>query len=149
MSKLVVDATGNDLTYRINGAAMVVHNKIGPGFKEEIYERALKNELINLGIEVEDQHPVPVEVDGEQVGIFYLDLLVEGQVVVEIKAFAHLLTNDEIAQMLNYLKATELQVGLLFNFGRRKLEHRRVFPSKDIKSVQRVGRDDVMKSERG
>jgi GxxExxY protein len=74
---------------------------------------------------------------------------VEGQVVVEIKAFAHLLTNDEIAQMLNYLKATELQVGLLFNFGRRKLEHRRVFPSKDIKSAQRVGRDDVMKSERG
>jgi len=56
MSKLVVD----DLTYRINGAAMAVHNKIGPGFTEEIYERALKNELINLGIEVEDQHPVPV-----------------------------------------------------------------------------------------
>ena len=49
---------------------MSVHNKIGPGFKEEIYERALKNELTNLGIEVEDQHPVPVEVDGEQVGIF-------------------------------------------------------------------------------
>jgi GxxExxY protein len=89
-----------------------------------------------------------VDVDGEQVGIFYLDLLVEGQVVVEIKAFAHLLTNDEIAQMLNYLKATGLQVGLLFNFGRRKLEHRRVFPSKDIQSVQRTGRDDVLKSER-
>jgi len=149
MSKLVVDATGNDLTYRINGAAMAVHNKIGPGFKEEIYERALKNELINLGIAVEDQYAVPVEVDGEQVGIFYLDLLVEGQVVVEIKAFAHLLTNDEIAQVLNYLKATGLLVGLLFNFGRRKLEHRRVFPSKDMKPVGRVGRDDVMKSERG
>ena len=49
---------------------MSVHNKIGPGFKEEIYERGLKNELTNLGIEVDDQHPVPVEVDGEQVGIF-------------------------------------------------------------------------------
>ena len=61
---------------------MSVHNKIGPGFKEEIYERALKNELTNLGIEVEDQHPVPVEVDGEQVGIFYLDLLVEGKVEI-------------------------------------------------------------------
>ncbi len=61
---------------------MSVHNKIGPGFKEEIYERGLKNELTNLGIEVDDQHPVPVEVDGEQVGIFYLDLLVEGKVEI-------------------------------------------------------------------
>lgn len=148
MSKLVVDATGNDLTYRINGAAMSVHNKIGPGFKEEIYERALKKELINQGIDVEDQYPVPVEMDGEQVGLFYLDLLVEGHVVVEIKAFAHQLTNDEIAQVLNYLKATKLQVGLLLNFGRRKLEYRRIFPSKDSNPVQRVGRDDVMKSER-
>ena len=149
MSKLVVDTTGNDLTYRIIGAAMTVHNKIGPGFKEEIYERALKNELINQEMEVVDQFPVPVEVDGEQVGLFYLDLLVEGLVVVEIKAFAHQLTNDEIAQVLNYLKATELQVGLLFNFGRRKLEYRRIFPSKNITSIQRVGRDDIQKSDRG
>lgn len=148
MSKLVVDTTGNDLTYRIIGAAMTVHNKIGPGFKEEIYERALKNELINQEMEVVDQFPVPVEVDGEQVGLFYLDLLVEGLVVVEIKAFAHQLTNDEIAQVLNYLKATELQVGLLFNFGRRKLEYRRIFPSKNITSIQRVGRDDIQKSDR-
>ncbi|MDO9087303.1 MAG: GxxExxY protein [Anaerolineaceae bacterium] len=148
MSKLVIDATGNDLTYRIIGAAMNVHNKLGPGYKEEIYERVLKNELISQEIEVADQFPLPVEVDGEQVGMFYLDLLVEGQVVVEIKAFAHQLTNDEIAQVLNYLKATGLQVGLLLNFGRRKLEYRRIFPSKNIVSTQRIGRDDVWKSER-
>ena len=148
MSKLVVDATGNDLTYRIIGAAMSIHNKIGPGFKEEIYERALKNELINHEMETVYQFPVPVEVDGEQIGLFYLDLLVEELVVVEIKAFAHQLTNDEIAQVLNYLKATELQVGLLFNFDRRKLEYRRIFPSKNITSIQRVGRDDVQKSDR-
>lgn len=69
--------------------------------------------------------------------------------MVEIKAFAHLLTNDEIAQVLNYLKATGVQAGLLFNFGRRKLEYRRVFSSKNMNPVQRIGRDDVMKSERG
>jgi GxxExxY protein len=86
MSKLVVDATGNDLTYRIIGAAMTVHNKVGSGYKEEIYERALKNEFISQEIEVADQFPLTVEVDGEQVGLFYLDLLVEGQVVVEIKS---------------------------------------------------------------
>ena len=84
------------MTYRIIGTAMSIHNKIGQGFKEEIYERALKNELINHEMEAVDQFPVPVEVDGEQVGLFYLDLLVEELVVVEIKAFAHQLTNDEI-----------------------------------------------------
>ena len=136
------------MTYRIIGTAMSIHNKIGQGFKEEIYERALKNELINHEMEAVDQFPVPVEVDGEQVGLFYLDLLVEELVVVEIKAFAHQLTNDEIAQVLNYLKATELQVGLLFNFDRRKLEYRRIFPSKNITSIQRVGRDDIQKSDR-
>lgn len=99
-------------------------------------------------MEAVDQFPVPVEVDGEQVGLFYLDLLVEELVMVEIKAFAHQLTNDEITQVLDYLKATELQVGLLFNFGRRKLEYRRIFPSKNITSIQRVGRDDIHKSER-
>jgi len=71
------------------------------------------------------------------------------QAMVEIKAFAHLLTNDEIAQVLNYLKATGVQTGLLFNFGRCKLEYRRVFSSKNMNPVQRIGRDDVMKSERG
>lgn len=149
MSKVVIDATGNSLTYQIIGAAMAVHNKIGPGFKEEIYERALKIELNNQDLEAEAQYPVSVEMDEEQVGLFYLDLLVESQVVVEIKAFSHQLTNDEIAQVLNYLKATKLKVALLFNFGRRKLEYRRVFPSKDSLPIQRIGRDDVRKLERG
>jgi len=77
--------------------------------------------------------------------MFYLDLLVEDQVVVEIKAFSHPLTNDELAQIINYLKATGKEVGLLFNFGRRKLEYRRVFPPKSTGPVQRVGRDNTLK----
>jgi len=148
MSKLVTDSTGNDLTFRIIGAAMTVHNKLGPGYKEEIYERAFALELNSREIEVQTQYPVTVEMDDEQVGLFYLDLFVENQVVVEIKAFSHPLTNDELAQVINYLKATDAPIALLFNFGRRKLDYRRVFPGKDNRPVYRIGRDDVRKSER-
>jgi GxxExxY protein len=148
MSKLVTDSTGNNLTFKIIGAAMAVHNKLGPGYKEEIYERALALELNSREIEVQTQYPVSVEMDDEQVALFYLDLFVENQVVVEIKAFSHPLTNDELAQVINYLKATDAPIALLFNFGRRKLDYRRVFPGKDNRPVYRTGRDDVRKSER-
>jgi GxxExxY protein len=150
MTPLAVDSTGNDLTYRIIGAAMRVHNQLGMGYKEEIYEKALEVELTQQGMSVERQHPVPVEYEAQQVAIFYLDLWVEEQVVVEVKAFSHQLTNDERAQVINYLKALSAPVGLLLNFGRRRLEYRRVFPGKvDSGPVQRLGRDDVQRSRRG
>lgn len=149
MPDLYQDATGNDLTYRVIGAAMAVHNSLGPGYKEEVYERALFAELAQREIGVERQFPVEVYQDGVLVGLFYLDLFVEQSVVVEVKAFSHQLTNDERAQVINYLKATGAPVGLLFNFGRRTLEYKRIFPSRDDGPVQRVGRDDVKKSARG
>ena len=145
---LVTDATGNDLTYRIIGAAMAVHNEIDYGFKEEVYEKALEVKLNHIGINIDRQYEVHVEYEGMQVAIFYLDLFAECQVVIEIKAFSHQLTNDELAQVINYLKATGAPVGLLFNFGRRKLEYRRVFPGKDMKPMQRIGRDNALKPRR-
>jgi len=148
MAPLVQDATGNDLTYRIIGAAMSVHNAIGPGFKEEVYERALAAELDQLKIQVTCQFPVDVIYNEQSVALFYLDMFVKGQVVVEIKAFSHQLTKDEFAQVINYLKAVKAPVGLLFNFGRRKLEYRRIFPGEnDSQPVQRIGRDHVKKRE--
>lgn len=143
MSKLVVDATGNRLTYEIIGAAMAVHNALGPGYKEEVYERALAVELQKREISSERQVPVEVFHEDVPVALFYLDLLVEGIVVVEIKAFSHQLTSDELAQVINYLKATGAPVGLLFNFGRRRLEWARVFPSSSDGPAQRTGRDNV------
>ena len=145
---LVVDATGNDLTYRIIGAAMQVHNEIGYGFKEEVYEKAMEVKLNHADIEPNRQHGVFVEFEGEQVAVFYLDFFAEKKVVVEVKAFSHQLTNDELAQVINYLKATGAPVGLLLNFGRRRLEYRRVFPAKDMKLIQRIGRDDTLRSRR-
>ena len=148
MSELVVDATGNNLTYRIIGAAMAVHNAIGPGYKEEVYERALAVELREREIGVERQFPVQVFHKGAMVALFYLDLFVERTVVVEVKALWYQLTSDERAQVANYLKATQAPVGLLFNFGRRRLEYQRVFPGCDSGPVRRLGRDDVRRSLR-
>jgi GxxExxY protein len=142
---LVVDATENNLTYKIIGLAMQVHNELGYGFKEEVYEKALELKLIQAGIEPNRQYEVFVDYEGERIATFYLDLFPNQQVVVEIKAFSHQLTNDELAQVINYLKASGVPVGLLFNFGRRKLEYRRVFPGKDIKPIHRIGRDNAMK----
>ena len=149
MPGLATDATSNDLTYRIIGAAMAVHNALGPGYKEEVYERALAAELRKREIPARSQHPVEVYHEDVPVALFYLDLFVEDTVVVELKAFSHQLTNDERAQVINYLKATGAPVGLLFNFGRRKLEYKRIFPSRDDGPVQRQGRDDVKESVRG
>jgi GxxExxY protein len=149
VSPLVNDATNNDLTYRIIGAAMAVHNAIGPGYKEEVYERALEVELYQRQIAVVRQYPVPVRHLEEQVALFYLDLYVENQVVVEVKALSHLLTNDERAQVINYLKATGAPVGLLLNFGRRRLDYKRIFPApKNDEPVERTGRDTILKRNR-
>jgi GxxExxY protein len=145
VTELVKDATDNDLTYRVIGAAMAVHNAIGQGYKEEVYERALAVELEQRGIPAVRQFPVEVQHQGVPVALFYLDLFVAATLVVEIKAFAHQLTNDEIAQVINYLKATCAPVGLLFNFGRRALEYRRIFPPRAVSDVQRLGRDNVKK----
>ena len=110
-----------------------------------MYEKAFEVKLNHANIEPNQQYEVFVDFEGERVATFYLDLFPEKQVVVEVKAFSHQLTNDELAQVINYLKATGAEVGLLFNFGRRRLEYRRVFPGKDMKLVQRLGRDNAIK----
>lgn len=121
-----------DFTYRVIGCAMRVHNRLGPGLKEAMYQKSLSLEMEGAGLSFEAERPVEIFVDGTSVGLLYLDHLLEEQVVVEEKAFSHLLTQEEIAQVITYLCSTGLKVGLLLNFGRRRLEYKRIFPPKDI-----------------
>lgn len=114
-----------ELTYRLIGFAMQVHTTLGHGFLEKVYENALMVLLRNNGIQAEQQAPTPVLFEGEKVGDYYADILVENKVVLELKA-ADSIAGPHRAQLLNYLKATGFRVGIIFNFGGRKLEHERL-----------------------
>ncbi|MFO7899283.1 MAG: GxxExxY protein [Planctomycetota bacterium] len=115
-----------DLTGKIIGAGMAVQSELGFGFAEKVYENALVIELESAGLAVQQQVPTPVYYRGELVGDYFADLIVEGKVIVELRAVAKLDPVHEV-QLVNYLKATELEVGLLLNFGDRLEYKRRVF----------------------
>jgi GxxExxY protein len=122
----------DDITYRIIGAAMRVHNVLGPGLREGIYQRALSEQMRAEGLSFEEEKAVEVFLDGVRVGLLYLDHLVEDAVVVEIKALRHRLTQDEVGQVITYLAATGHKVGLLFNFAGRSLEYKRILPPRKL-----------------
>ncbi|MGH9779451.1 MAG: GxxExxY protein [Candidatus Acidiferrales bacterium] len=114
-----------DLTEQVLAAAFKVHNTLGCGFLEKVYENAMVVELSRAGIAVEQQKTIQVKYDGVIVGDYQADLIVEGRVLLECKAVSQLDPVHE-AQLLNYLRATGIRVGLLLNFGRTKLHHRRL-----------------------
>jgi len=115
----------NDITYAINGAVFEVNKVLGPGFLEKVYENALLIELKKRGITAESQVPIKVFYKENVVGEYIADILVESKVIVELKTVE---TIDKIheAQLLNYLKATGIQVGILVNFKHPKAEIRRM-----------------------
>jgi len=117
--------SANQITERIIAGVYRVSNALGSGFVEKVYENALAIELSRDGLEFEQQYPVRVFYTDHPVGDFVADLLVENSVVVELKAVKAL---DDIhaAQCLNYLKATKLKICLLVNFGRPRVELRRI-----------------------
>ena len=114
-----------ELTEQIIGAAMEVHSHLGSGFLESVYEEAMVVEFGLRGINYERQKTLDVFYKGIKVKQFTCDLLVNGQVLVELKAIKNL-TDIEMAQVLNYLKSTGLRLGLLFNFGAKSLEWKRI-----------------------
>ena len=106
----------DDLTHKIIGCAYTVHNSLGPGFLEKVYENALRIELEKLGLRVKQQEPINVSYDGQVVGEYYADLWVDERVVIELKAAQTLVKQHEV-QLVNYLAATGIDCGLLLNFG--------------------------------
>lgn len=104
----------DDLTQKIIGCAYTVHNALGPGFLEKVYENALRIELEKLGLEVKQQEPINVTYDGQVVGEYYADLWVDERVVIELKAAQTLVKQHEV-QLVNYLAATGIDCGLLLN----------------------------------
>jgi GxxExxY protein len=114
----------NDLTYKINGAVFEVNNILGHGFLEKVYEKALLIEFRRQGLKAESQVPISVEYKSENVGDYFADIVVEDQVIVELKATDRLKKLHE-AQLLNYLKATDFKVGMLVNFTYPKAEIKR------------------------
>jgi len=113
-----------DLTYAIIGAAMEVHGILGPGFLESVYEEALAHEFDLRGIPYERQAKLAVRYKEIVAGEFRADFLVDGKVVIELKAMKALTEGDE-AQLLNYLKGAGYRVGLLLNFGASSLDYKR------------------------
>ena len=105
----------NELTQQIIACAYRIHNTLGTGFLEKVYENALRIELELASLEVKQQVPVPVTYRGQSVGDFYADLWVEGRVIVELKAVRELSKEHEV-QLVNYLQATGVEDGLLINF---------------------------------
>lgn len=115
----------NEITERVIGCAYMVVNTLGHGFLEKVYENALAYELRRCGLAMEQQKSIKVMYQRIVVGDYVADLLVEGQVLVELKT-AKSLDDMHVAQCLNYLKATGIKVCLLLNFGAPKVQVRRI-----------------------
>jgi GxxExxY protein len=124
----------NLITQQVIGCAYDVSNALGAGFVEKVYENALVHQIRkSTALAVTQQHPIKVVYDGVVVGEFFADLLVAERVLVELKAVS-MLTPEHTAQALNYLRATGLEVCLLINFGRAKVEIKRLVPYDDWKT---------------
>ena len=113
-----------EITKVIIGCAFEVINELGSGFLESVYERALLIALREKGLTAKAQHPIKVMFRGECVGDFFADILVDNKIIIELKAVKTIIPGHQ-AQIINYLNATEIEVGLLINFGCSKLEYKR------------------------
>ncbi len=122
----------SEITSKIIGAFYEVYNDLGYGFLEKVYENSLCIEMRKAGLKVEQQKLIRVHYDKKIVGTYYADIVVEDKVICEIKAQKFLLSQHE-AQLTNYLKATPIEVGLLFNFGEKAEFKRKIFDN-DLKT---------------
>ena len=121
--------TTDEITYKINGCAMKVHNTLGNGFQEVIYQRCLAIELERAGLNFGREIEQTIFYEGEEVGTRRADFIVEGNITVELKALISL-EDVHLAQAKNYVVAYDLPTGLLINFGAVSLHYKKVFNPK-------------------
>lgn len=114
-----------ELSYQIINSALEVQNGLGTGFLEKVYENALTKKLGKSGIKAQQQVPVNVKFEGDIVGEYFADILVDGKVILELKCVEKIAPIHE-AQVINYLKATGLRLGIIINFAKPKLEYKRI-----------------------
>src|SRR3990167_1194440 len=115
-----------DLTKKIIGVAMRVHNKIGPGFPEKIYHQAMIIALDKEGLGIESEKEIDILYEDTYVGTFRLDLIINNKVVIELKAVSGEIPRVFQTQTISYLKASKIEIGLLINFGNERLEVKRL-----------------------
>jgi len=120
------DLLHKELTSRIIHCFYTVYNTLGFGFLEKVYEKALMIELLKNGIKAEKQKPITVYYQDEIVGEYFADIMVEDTVILELKATEFLVMEHEL-QLINYLKATDKEIGLLLNFGKKPEFRRKIF----------------------
>jgi len=125
----------SDITNTILKAFFNVYNKLGYGFLEKVYENSMLVELRKLGLSCISQSPIDVYYDGYKVGNYFADIIVEDNIIIELKASENLCEEHEF-QLINYLKATDIEVGLLLNFG-KKPEHKRKVLTNDYKNLNK------------
>ena len=132
-SGVTVSPELEELGYKVIGACMEVHTELGPGFPEEYYQKALEHEFKLREIPYQPQKDIQVFYKDVQVGLNYIDFLVDEKLILEVKSIK-LITNVELFQVIKYLAATGLNLALLVNFGKESLEHKRIFPPKKIQN---------------
>ncbi|MBI5730876.1 MAG: GxxExxY protein [Ignavibacteriales bacterium] len=121
-----------ELTSKIIEAFYKVYNSLGFGFLEKVYENALKYELELMQLKVDKQKPIDVYYKEIKAGEYFADLIVENKVILELKAAENLIEEHEL-QLINYLKATEIEVGLLLNFGKKPEIRRKIFSNSNLR----------------
>ena len=129
MSEMADEYPESDLTGKIIGAALKVHKKLGPGFVEKVYHRALATELRRNSLKIRSQAKTDILYEGGRVGFQAIDFIVENKVVLELKAVSEIL-DVHVSQVISYLKAAGPEIGLILNFAKSKLEIRRVINSR-------------------
>lgn len=119
-----------DITEQIIKAFYNVYNTLGYGFLEKVYENAMFKELSEMGLNTVKQYPIEVFYKEEKIGQYFADLLVENKIIIELKA-AETICEEHELQLINYLKATEIEIGLLLNFGKKPQFKRKIFSNKN------------------